>query len=835
MKAVIMAGGFGTRLRPLTLNIPKPMVPLGGVPVMAHLVRILKKHGFAELTALLYFQAEQIKEYFKDGVSFGVKFNYVMSAADLGTAGSVKNAQKFLGERFLVISGDVATDIDLSKAIEFHKDRKAEVTIVLTRVENPIAYGVVITDEKGRITRFLEKPSWGQVFSDTVNTGIYIIEPEVLDLIPESREYDFSKDLFPLMLSAKKRLYGYVAEGYWRDIGNNEEYFQAHQDLLEGKLNLGTLGQKMACDTAKVWIGRDTMISPTAKFSGTVIIGDKVKIGPRARLFNSVIGAKSIIGREAILNRVVAWDSVSIGPHARVSESVLCKGVVVAEEATVDENAIISDNAKIGSGAQIRANVKIWPDKEVEAGAILSSSLVWGERWTKELFTESKITGIGNVEITPEFAARLGAAYGAMLGKNSTVITSRDAGRTSRMVTRALIAGLISSGVNVAELQTIPIPVLRYQLSLWQETGGIYARMSSAGGRLIDIVFFDSGGFDLPTSKTKSLERLFSREDFRRAAMEDTGKIEFPGRVIDYYRDGFLRALDIEAIRQANLKVVIDFSFGSSAEILPAILGTLDINFISINAYIDPDRLHYFEKEKQAAIKQLSTIVRSLRADAGFLIAPDAEQLLAVDETGNLVEYQALLMKVLTLYLKSSNPKKIAVPITACAGIEQIADKNGLTVERFPDNHLSMMDALHSRGADFVGGTKGGFIFPGFQVGADAMFATAKILELMAKSDKRLGQIEGPWSNLKITQKEVPCSWTKKGLVMRRLIEHTAGKTRLTIDGVRFASDGAHILIKPDRARAAFWIQIESKSPEKAKNLLKEYSDKIKEWQELPS
>lgn len=835
MKAIIMAGGFGTRLRPLTLNIPKPMVPLGGLPVMAHLVHLLKKHGFTELTALLYFQADQIKDYFKDGASFGVKMNYVMSAADFGTAGSVKNAQKYLGERFLVISGDVATDMNLTRAIEFHKERKAETTIVLTRVENPLSYGVVITDQEGRITRFLEKPSWGQVFSDTVNTGIYIIEPEILDLIPEAKEFDFSKDLFPLMLAQNKRLYGYISDGYWRDIGNNEEYFQAHQDLLEGKLDLGRLGQLMNYESARVWIGKDTMISPSAQFSGTVIIGDKAKIGPRAKMFNSVIGADSIVGRDAILNRVVAWDQVSIGPRARITESILCKKVVVSEEATVDENAIISDNAIVGAGAQIRANVKIWPDKEVEAGAILSSSLVWGERWNKELFTESKITGIGNVEITPEFAARLGAAYGAMLGKNNTVITSRDAARSSRMVTRALIAGLISSGVDVAELQTIPIPVLRYQLSLWQESGGIYARLSSAGGRRIDLVFFDSGGFDLPTSKTKSLERLFSREDFRRAPMEETGKIEFPGRVIDYYRDGFLSALDIETIRKAKLKVVIDFSFGSSSDILPAILGALDINFVSINAYIDPDRIHYFENEKPAAIKQLSTIVRSLRADAGFLLAPDSEQLLAIDETGNLVDHQMLLLKVLTLYLDSFKPTKIAVPVTANSGVEQIASKNNMSVERFPDNHRSMMDALHSKGADFVGGTKGGFIFPGFQVGADAMFATAKILELMARSERRLGAVTGPWSDLKVTQKEVPCSWTKKGLVMRRLIEHTASRNRITVDGVRFARDGAHILIKPDRSRAAFWIQVESKSAEKAKNLIKDYSEKIKQWQEQSS
>jgi mannose-1-phosphate guanylyltransferase/phosphomannomutase len=831
MKAVIMAGGFGTRLRPLTLNVPKPMVKLGGYPVMEHLVRLLKKHGFAELTALLYFQAEQIQDYFGDGSRFGVKLNYVMSAADFGTAGSVKNAQKLLDERFLIISGDVATDVDLTEAIQFHEARKAEATIVLTRVENPLSYGVVITDEKDKVTRFLEKPSWGQVFSDTVNTGIYILEPEILDLIPQATDFDFSKDLFPKMLADNRRLFGYVARGYWRDIGNNEEYFQAHQDLLDGKLKLDLLGQRLEQDGSVLWLGKDTQVSPNAQFQGTVIIGDRAKIGPRAKLYNSVVGADSIVGREASLNRVVTWDEVSIGPRAQISEAVICRGVVIEEEAVIEENTIISDRAKIGSGARIKQNVKIWPEKIVEAGAILTASLVWGERWTKELFTDSRITGIANVEITPEFAARLGAAYGAMLGQNSTVILSRDAGRSSQMIMRGLAAGLISAGVDVAELQTIPIPVLRYQLSLWQESGAIYARTSPEGNHLADIVFFDSGGYDISVAKTKSIERLFLREDFRRAAMENTGNIEFPGRVIEYYRDGFLREIDTESIHQAKMKVVIDFSFGSAADILPAILGALDINFISINTYLDADRISYFEKERLRALKQLSTIVKSLKADAGFLVGPGAERLQACDENGEIIDNQKLLLKVLSLFLETSSCKRIAVPVVASYGVDLLAKTKKCEVERIADTHLAMMDALHKANADFVGGTKGGFIFPGFQVGADAMFALAKILELMARTGKRLGHVKGPWSNIKIIQKEVPCSWTKKGLVMRRLIEHTAKRQRVLVDGVRFFKDGVYILIKPDRMKASFFIQVEAKSEDKAKKVLKSYAELVKEWQ----
>ncbi|MCP4580329.1 MAG: NTP transferase domain-containing protein [candidate division Zixibacteria bacterium] len=831
MKAVIMAGGFGTRLRPLTLNIPKPMVPLGGIPVMEHLVKLLKKHNFTDIKSLLYFQADQIKNHFGNGSKWGVDMDYVMAQADFGTAGSVKNAQKYLDERFIIISGDVATDIDLTAAIKFHKKSKAQASMVLTRVENPLAYGVVIVDDNGRIDRFLEKPSWGQVFSDTINTGIYILEPEVLDLVPAQTEFDFSKDLFPKMLADKMRLYGFIADGYWRDIGNTSEYSASNQDLLEGSLNLGEFGQKVEKDGATLWLGEKTQVSPRATFAGTVIIGDRTKIGPRAKLFNSVIGADSIVGREADLKRCVAWDRVSIGPRVKASEAIICDGVVVSEAAELEENVIISSNAKVGNDALVKANVKVWPEKEVEAGAILSSSLVWGERWTKELFTNSKITGIANVEMTPELAGRLGAAYGAIVGENQTVIVSRDGSRSSRMLTRALIAGLISAGANVAELRTIPIPLLRYQLSLQIEAGGIYARVSPLSDRRMDIVFFDSGGYDIPVSKAKSIERLFLREDFRRASMEQTGKIEFPERVIEYYRDGFLQALNIESFRQSNLKVVIDFGFGGASEILPAILGALDIEVIALNAYPDPDRVYHYSQQEEKARKQLSAIVKSLKADAGFLIGPGAEKLTVVNEFGKVIDYQTLLCLILSLYLEMGNCRRVAVPVVASSGIEALAKKYKIIVDRIPDTHLAMMDALHKSGADFVGGTKGGFIFPGFQIGCDAMFAVAKILELMTLTGKHLGDVKQNWPDIKIINKEIPCSWTRKGLVMRRLMEHTARKKRILVDGVRFFSDATNITIKPDRYKASFYLQVESKSEDKAKSSLKEYASKIKQWQ----
>src|SRR5207247_5081971 len=220
MRAVVMAGGEGTRLRPLTSNQPKPMVPIVGKPCMEHILELLREHGMTDVVITVAFLPQAIRSYFGDGSALGMQIGYSVEESPLGTAGSVRLAAKQLDETFLVISGDALCDVDLSKLVEFHKERGAAVTIGLKSVENPLEFGIVVTDEEGRIERFLEKPSWGQVFSDTINTGIYVLEPEVLKHVPADRPFDFSKELFPYLLEMGRPLYGHVMDGYWQDIGN---------------------------------------------------------------------------------------------------------------------------------------------------------------------------------------------------------------------------------------------------------------------------------------------------------------------------------------------------------------------------------------------------------------------------------------------------------------------------------------------------------------------------------------------------------------------------------------------------------------------------------------
>ncbi len=831
MKAIVMAGGFGTRLRPLTINLPKPMVPICNLPMMEHVVQLLVKHGITHVTALLYFQPNIIRDYFGDGSKFGVDMHYAQPDDDYGTAGAVRYAVPKATEPILIISGDLATDFDLSEAIEWHKKKQAEATILLTRMENPLAYGIVITDDDGRIVRFLEKPSWGEAFSDTINTGIYILEPSAIEMIPPKTNFDFSQNLYPLMLSRQMGLYGKITSGYWKDVGNVSEYQRAHADFFNGILEIDLKRDYKKQDGAEVWTGENVQLGDNVSFTGRVVLGNNVKVEAGALLHNTVVGDRTRIGPGARLKDTVVWADCNIGAESNLSASVVCNAARLGRNVQLMDEVIISDETVIGDGATVKANVKIWPGKTVDSGAIVSTSVVWGDRWNRELFTNSKITGLALTEITPEMAVKLGAAFGAFLGKGSSIVTSRDASDGSRLLKRGLISGLLAAGTDVSDLETLPIPVVRYGLTKGHYNAGIYVRHSPGDYRQIDMIFFDGSGSDMPTGKLKKVERLYFGEDFERATLDDIGHLDMPQHVLEDYREDFLRSLDMELIRGAGFKIVIDHSNGSSSTIFPTLFTQLGISAVELNANLNPRKFSSSPEEQAQAMVQLSSIVSSLSADIGFLLNPAAEKLTAVDEKGQPVDPQMLLLMVLDLFLRQHEARKIAVPVAASMGVEDIAAEHGVEVVRVANDHLAMMEILRRGEVDFVGGTRGGFIFPGYQSGADAMLATCKILEMMAQTRTRLGDLRTKFSDLQRSFVSIPCPWSKKGTVMRQLIVNSQDKERQLVDGVRIRENGGWVLLIPDRESAAFNILAETRSENQTAELTRRYRTLIEDWQ----
>ncbi|MBI5682497.1 MAG: mannose-1-phosphate guanyltransferase [Deltaproteobacteria bacterium] len=831
MKGVIMAGGFGTRLRPLTNNLPKPMVSIVNRPMMEHILGRLTGSDIRDIVTLLYFHPEMIESHFGIGDKFGVKITYTAPPEDLGTAGSVKYAQSFLDKSFLVISGDVLTDFDLKKAIAFHKEKKAIATMVLTRVENPLPFGIVITDDDGRIVRFLEKPSWGEVFSDTINTGIYILEPEVLNYIPDRKEFDFSKDLFPLLLKNNKPLYGYIADGYWKDVGSIEEYRRANIDVLTNRVKVNIPGIEVG--NRGVWIENDVKIDFTARLDGSVVIGANSCINGGVRIVNSVIGKNCIIEDGAVIIDSVVWDNVSIGRHAVLQENVVGNSAEIKDSAFIGEGAIVSDNCYIGRKSIVKANVRVWPYKIVEDGATLSSSLIWGEKWSKNIFGAYGITGLANIEISPEFASKVGAAYGATLKKGSVVSTSRDSHKASRMINRAIMTGILSTGVHVHDYGVVPMPVVRYLARGGKESGGIYTRRSPFDAEILDLKFFDESGLDLHPNQEKTIERLFYREDFRRAQMKDTGEISFPAHAFEHYHNGFMSMVDKEAIRGADFKLVIDYSYGSSSSIFPAILGKLNCDVIALNANLDGTRITRTQEEFTKSLEQLSTIVRSLKADIGIFLDAGGEKIFLVDENGEIIDGNMGLILMALLVMKShvNSKPSIAVPVTASRIIDNLAEVYGFTVKRTKISARNMMETAMGKDVIFAGEQTGGFIFPQFQPAFDGMFVIVKLLEMMAKKEVRLHSLAREIPPSFMANKRVSCSWEKKGMIMRHLMDDSKAMDVQLIDGVKIFFDNDWVIAYPSYDHAYFHITAEASTKERAEEIAKVYADKIEQWQ----
>jgi mannose-1-phosphate guanylyltransferase / phosphomannomutase len=830
MYAVIMAGGFGTRLRPLTNNCPKPMIPMANKPMMEHIVELLRQHGITDLVTLLHFQPELIEGYFGDGSEFGVRMIYVAATEDYGTAGAVKNAEARIDGPFLVISGDLLTDFDLGAALKFHQERGADLTILLTRVENPLQYGVVISEPDGRISRFLEKPTWSEVFSDTVNTGIYLLERSVLDLIPPRREFDFSKDLFPLMMREGKKLYGYVASGYWRDVGDLLEYRLAHQDILAGALNVKIPGRRVEGLDKAIWLGSGSRVDFTAGLRGAVLIGKDTRIEANARITNSVIGNNCVIEDGAIISGSVLWNNVYVGRGAILTENVVGRGSEIKARARLFEGALVSDECCIGESSVVKADVKVWPQKVVEDGATLSTSLVWGERWARSLFGAYGITGLGNIEISPEFAAKLGAAFGATLREHAIVSTSRDPHRTSRIINRALICGLLSSGVDVHDLRVAPIPVVRYKIGAHGAVAGLHVRKSPYDPELIDIKFFDERGTDISTNREKGIERLFFREDFRRAKVDGTGTLSFPEYDVEYYQQGILSFINQAAIRGRAPKVVIDYSYGSASTIFPAILGKLGCEVIALNAYMDESRITKTAEEFHRSLTQLCEIVRILGADLGFMLDTGAEKLFLVDNKGDLLTDELALAVVSLLVARTQPAGTIGVPITASGVLEELVAPHDFRLIRTKIAPRALMEAATQEDVVFVGDAFGGFIFPGFQPAFDAMLASLKILEMLALSDLSLHEAIRNVPQRATSRDQIPCPWEMKGTIMRSLIEATKDEQVELLDGVKIHRGTDWIILYPDPDRPVFHIQAEASTRTKADQMIGAYRDTLKGW-----
>ena len=824
-----MAGGEGTRLRPMTANQPKPLLPVANRPIMEHVLRLLKKHGFEETVVTVQFLAALVRNYFGDGEDVGMFLQYATEESPLGTAGSVKNAEDALKDSpFLVISGDALTDMDLTEMRRFHKENGALVTVGLTRVPDPLEFGIVIADEDGRIQRFLEKPTWGQVFSDTVNTGVYIMEPEVLAEVSAKESVDWSHDVFPKLLARGAPIFGYISDKYWEDVGTLESYMKAQADVLSKKVEVDIAGFEVS---PGMWIAEGADVDPDAVLKGPLVIGDYAKIEAGATIREySVIGANVVVKEGAFIHRAVVHNNVFVGQGTTLRGCVVGKNTDVMRLARIEEAAVIGDECVVEPEAYISAGVKVYPFKTIEAGAVVNTSVVWESRGQRTLFGQRGVSGLINVEVTPELCVRLASAYATMLKKGSTVTTSRDVSRAARTLKRAVQSALNASAINVMDLEALPLPVARYETARSDYSGGIALRTTPGDSQSIDIIFLDERGAELSQAAQRRLERVFSRQEFRRAFPGEIAELSYPPRVVEWYTHELLRSVNLNGVRDADLKVVADCAGGTVSLVLPTLLGRIGVEVHTLNNRLDEVTPTQTVAQQRAGMQRLAEVVSSSRATFGVRFDTVGERIQLVDEQGALVSDERALLVVLDLVAAERRRGRVALPVNTTRVAEQVCRFHGVQVTWTGTSQEALTTAAAADDVIFAADGRGGFVVPSFARTVDGITAFVLLLGLVARTRLTLSQIDARIPQAHLLRRSIPTPWAAKGSVMRTVVEAAADQSVDTTDGVRIIDpDRGWVLVLPDPANAVTHLWAEGTDADNAQLLLDEWATVVEQ------
>ncbi len=504
MRSVILAGGEGTRLRPLTCDLPKPLVPVCGKPVLAYILELLGKAGCTEAAVAVRYKGERIEEFLGDGRFGGLRTFISAEDRPLGTAGCVKKAASEFGEDFIVISGDAMCDFDLAALYEHHIQSGAAATIAVISVDDPREYGVIL-GENGTVTGFCEKPSFVNCRSDLVNTGIYVISPEVLELVDDDISVDFAKDVFPKMLKNGMKLCYHEQNGYWCDIGDIAAYKRCTADLINGRIRAVLPEREKISGTLE--ISRSTFIAKGAYFSPKALAAGCTSIGSGAYISE---GAK--------LNNAIVMDGAFVGEDATLNDCIVCCGAKIGTGAAVYENAVAGEGAVIGEHAVIKSGVRIWNNKRIAKGVTADHDVKYGNAAFPEM-GEDGIIGATNTVITPEFAVKVGCALAKI--SDTGIAVSCAEGTASKSIMNAVLSGISSSGKPSYDCGAVPLTVLAYSGELLG--ADIIVHISSR--ERTKIMIYSAGILPLKRSRERIFQGAVSRGEYMTAGWEGFGAI----------------------------------------------------------------------------------------------------------------------------------------------------------------------------------------------------------------------------------------------------------------------------------------------------------------------
>ena len=525
MQAIIMAGGEGIRLRPLTCNMPKPLAPLCGRPVLEYILELLKNNSFKKATLTLMYQGDKIVSHFDEDSFKGVDLDYSFEDVPLGTAGCVKNASK--DDEVLVISGDAMCDFDLLSAIEFHRNSKADATIVVKKVPDPREFGLVLFEEDGRIKGFVEKPSFESCTTDMANTGVYILSKSALDLIPDSEKTDFAQNIFPEMMKRNMKLFAYEEKGYWCDIGDFKSYIKCQRDMLEGKVDCFIKGRKELNGLATLSLSdfRGVRITPPC------YIGQNVSIG-----IGSIIEAGSIIcddvtiGKNSKIHGSVILEGAFLGEHISCNDAIVCSNAKMLTGSSAFESSVIGEKAVIGENSIVEAQVRIWQGKQLEKNSTATFDIKYGNAKAFSI-DEEGVCGETNAIITPQIAANLGSSVTSCFEQNNLVGVGYKNDNASKALALSFISGAMSSGGEVWDFGVC----IEGQMSFCMKSCGIKIGCFIESGKTTRMKILSENGLNPTRKQERKIESGLNRAEYNKVSFDSFGKLNESNAIKFFY------------------------------------------------------------------------------------------------------------------------------------------------------------------------------------------------------------------------------------------------------------------------------------------------------------
>jgi mannose-1-phosphate guanylyltransferase/phosphomannomutase len=560
--------------------------------------------------------------------------------------------------------------------------------------------------------------------------------------------------------------------------------------------------------------------------TGPLVIGDYAKVEAGAQLREySVIGSNVVVKEGAFLHHAVVHNNVYIGQGVTLRGCVIGKNTDVMGSARVEENAVVGDECVIESEAYVSAGVKVYPFKTIEAGAVVNTSVIWESRGQRTLFGQRGVSGLINVEVTPELCVRLASAYATTLRKGSVVTTSRDASRAARALKRAIHGALNASAINVVDLEAQALPLARFHTARRECSGGIALRTTPGDPQSIDIIFLDDSGTDLSLADARKLERVFSRQEYRRAFPGEIAELTYPSRVVESYAAELLRGVDMTGVREAGLKVVVDCAGGTASLVLPALLGRIGVDVLTVNNRLDEASPTQSLAQHRAGMQRLAELVASARAAFGVRFDQVGERIYLVDEKGAMVSDDRALLVVLDLIAAERRSGRVALPVTTTRVAEQVCRFHGVQVDWTPTSLHALTEAMSAPDVIFAADGRGGFVVPEFSPTLDGIAVFVRLLGLVARTRLTLSQIDARIPVAHLLKRSMPTPWAAKGSVMRTVVEAAAGHKVDTTDGVRVAEPGGGwVLVLPDPADAVTHLWAEGADADEAQALLDKWA-----------